>query len=344
MKMRFLSLLFSCCIPFLAFAETNQPEIIVQNRILASVNGKNISVFDVMKKMDVFLSRAYPEEAKSTMQRYQFFSQNWRHVLTQLVDNELILADAEKLQLKIPDAKVRELIHERFGPNVMASLDELGLTLDEAWKMIYTEIAVQQVSWYRVYKKAQDKIGPQEIKKAYQIFLKENPPKEEWKYQVLSIRAKTEKLGNLYAQKAHSLIRNEPISFEALAKRLVEESDHDPSITITVSEDYNLENKDLSDAHKNVLCSLRPGSYSEPIAQVSRRDRSTVHRIFFLKDHLKTPPPSFDSMVEQLQDELVQKEINVELPVYLTKLRKQFNFDEKNLEVIPQDFQPFTLK
>ncbi len=341
-KLSFLLL----CLSFLslpAFAEDPQLEIIIQNRILATVNGKNISVFDVMKKMDVFLTRNYPEEAKSATQRHQFYSQSWRQVLDQLIDNELILADAEKLQVKIPDAKIRETIHERFGPNVMASLDELGLTLDEAWQMLYTEMAVQQMSWHRVYKKAQDHIGPADVKVAYHDYLEKNPPKEEWKYQVLSIRAKTEKLGSIYAQKAYALIRNEPLPFETLAKKLTEETDPDSEVSINVSNDYNVEGKDLSSSHKTILCNLEPGAYSEPIAQVSRHDNSTVHRIFYLKDHKASPPPTFDSMVEKLFDDLVQNEVSKEFPPYLAKLRKQFNFDEKNLQSIPADFQPFSL-
>jgi len=331
-------------LPILAFAAPQEPEILVNNRILASVNGKNISVFDLMKKMEVFLYQVYPEEAKSAEKRYQFFNQSWRHALNELVKNELILADAEKLQLNIPDAKIRELIHERFGPNVMESLDTLGLTLDEAWQMIYTEIAVQQVSYFRVYKKSQDKIGPQDIKAAYGDYLVTNPPKEEWKYQVLSIRAKTEQLGSVYAQKAHALIRNEPLPFETLAKKLTENEEFDPSITISVSDEYNVEGKDLSTAHKSVLCSLATGAYSDPIPQVSRQDNSTVHRIFFLKDHKKSAPPSFDSMTEKLLDDLVQKEIDKELPPYLAKLRKHFNYNEQTLGLIPQDFQPFSLR
>lgn len=342
--MRFILFLFCFSLPFLSFAEERQPEIIIQNRILATVNGKSITVCDVMKKMDVFLAKAYPGETKSNIERYQFFSQNWRQVLTQLIDSELILADGEKLQLKIPDAKIREIIHERFGPNVMVSLDELGLTFDEAWKMIYTEIATQQVSWFRVYKKAQDTIGPQDIKAAYQDHLAKNPPKEQWKYQVLSIRAKTETLGNLYAQKAQALIKNEPLPFETLAKKLLEEGENDTSIKIHVSEEYHVENKDLSSSHKEVLCNLRPGSYSEPVPQKSRQDHSIVHRIFLLKDHTTSSPPSFDSMVEQLTEDLVQKEIRRDLPPYLSKLRKQFNFDEKSLEAIPPHFQPFSLE
>lgn len=339
-KVYFLAFLL---LPLLAFSHEKEPEILVQNRILATINGKNISVYDVMKKMDVFLARHYPEEAKSNVSRLQFFNQSWHTILNQLIDNELILADSERLEIKIPDAKIRETIHERFGPNVMASLDELEITLDEAWKMIYTEMAVQQVSWYRVYKKAQDQTGPEDIKASFKQYLITNPPKEEWKYQVLSIRAKTEQLGSVFAQKAQALIRNEPLPFESLAK-ILQESNEDNTATITLSDEYSVESKDLSESHKAVLCNLSEGDYSEPISQVSRHDSSNVHRIFYLKKHTVEEPPSFDSMTDQLLDDLVQKEITKQMPPYLAKLRKQFNFDGKSLESIPADFQPFSMR
>src|SRR6202034_4472157 len=40
-------------------------DIVIYNRILAKVNGKTISVIDVMKKMDLFLQRYYPNYAQS---------------------------------------------------------------------------------------------------------------------------------------------------------------------------------------------------------------------------------------------------------------------------------------
>ena len=342
MKFRFF---FFLLLPFLAFAqEERQPEILVNNRILATVNGKNISVVDVMKKMDVFIARSYPEYANSNTHRYQFFTQNWRQTLEQLIDNELIMADAAKLEIKITDAEIRETIHDRFGPNVMASLDSLGITFEEAWQMIYSEMAVQRMSGYRIYSKALHKVGPQDIKVAFVEHLKKNPPKEEWKYQVLSIRAKTENLGSVYAQKAYALIRNEPLPFETLASLLKQENDPDSNITIHVSDEYCIEGKDLSDSHKAILANLTPNTYSEPISQVSRHDQSVVHRIFYLMDHKINPPPKFDSMVDDLHDELVQNEISKEYPIYLGKLRKMFNFDQKNLDSIPPDFQPFSLK
>ena len=109
MKIKFcFQLLFVMLLPILSFAhEEKQSEILVNNRILASVNGKNISVVDVMKKMDVYIARAYPEYADSNVHRHQFFIQNWRQTLDQLIDNELIMADAEKLEIKITDAEIR---------------------------------------------------------------------------------------------------------------------------------------------------------------------------------------------------------------------------------------------
>jgi len=331
--------LFTC-----SLSAAEGQELIVHNRILATVNGKAVSVMDVMKKMDVFLSRNYPEHSKSDTSRYQFFIQNWRDTLNQIIDNELILADAEKLEIKIADAEVREKIHERFGPNVMASLDELGLTLDEAWHMIYAEMAVQRMSWYRVHSKAMHRIGPQDIKVGYEAYLAQNPPQEEWKYQVLSIRAATDSLGKVFAQKAQALLQGEPLPFEALASKLKEGMKDDSNVTITVSDELDVAGSKLSEAHKTVLCTLKPGSYSEPVSQVSRRDQSVVHRIFYLKEHKVIPPKSFDAMVDALHDQLVMKEVNKEFPLYLKKLRKQFNYEGKELSSLPNDFVPFELK
>jgi len=321
-----------------------EPGVNVQNRILAKVNGNNISVVDVMKKMDVYLARAYPGSRLTPTQKQEFYETNWQHTLTKMIDNILIIADAEKLELKISDADIREKIHERFGPNVMASLDELGITLDEAKDMIHSEMTVQRMSWHRIYSKAMFRVGPSAIKVAYQDFLVQNPPKEEWKYQVLSIRAVSEKVGVVFAQKAQALIRNEPLPFEDLAKLLQEDYADDKSITIKVSDEYNVDGASISETHKAVLCNLQPGNYSELISQVSRRDNSHVHRIFHLKDYKVTPAPKFDSKVDDLHDELVQKEIEKEFPAYLAKLRDKFNFDESQLDALPKDFQPFTLQ
>src|SRR5579871_780542 len=122
-------------------AEFQEPqELVVYNRILAKVNDKTISVIDVMKKMDLFLQKYYPQFAGSKAARYQFYSSQWRETLTQMIDQELMIADAEKLEVKVTDAEVREELLNRFGPNIMTVLDGLGVTYDEARKMIHNEM------------------------------------------------------------------------------------------------------------------------------------------------------------------------------------------------------------
>jgi len=118
----------------------------------------------------------------------------------------------------------------------------------------------------------------------------------------------------------------------------------DANVTITASEELDVEGSKLSEAHKAILCTMESNSYSEPVSQVSRHDKSVVHRIFYLKQHTIIPPKSFDSMVDTLHDELVMKEVNMEFPLYLKKLRKQFNYEGKELNTLPNDFTPFELK
>jgi hypothetical protein len=316
--------------------------LLIHNRILAKVNGKTISLMDVVKKMDVYLDRAYPELAQSKTARYQFYSTQWKNTLNQLIDTELMMADAEAIEIKINDSDVRESMQERFGPNIMANLEKIGLSYDEAREMIYSELVVQRMTWYRVQSKAIMAIHPEDVKGAYKDYCEKNPPSEEWIYQVLSIRAADPTAGSLLGKKAYELLAAKKVGLEGLPETLKGEMPLDPETFITAQE-YTLDGKKISESHKEVLLSLLPGAYSEPIAQKSR-DQSTVFRIFFLKDYIKKDPPIFGQIFEKLQDQLIDQAIEKESEVYIVRLRERFGFDEKLLqENLPQDFQPFTL-
>ncbi len=119
--MKFLfSLLFCTCL----LANNPDGEIIVNNRILAKVQGKSISVLDVMKKMDLFISDHYPEILNAPAGKFQFYQAQWKPVLDQLIDTQLMMADAENREHKITvsDGELREEVMLRFGPNVMGTL------------------------------------------------------------------------------------------------------------------------------------------------------------------------------------------------------------------------------
>lgn len=348
--LRFLLLLLTVASPLCTFADApnfstqNNGQLIVNNRILARVNGKTISVIDVMKKMDVFLSRAYPHLVDSPVARFQFFSSNWRQTLEQMIDNELMIADAEQMELKVSDGDVRETLQERFGPNVMSNLDRLGMTYEEAWDIIRTEVIVQRMNWYRIHSKAIQTVNPQDIKTAYKDYVEQNPPETKWVYQVLSIRSSDEKAAVEIASKAHSELLQSGIALPVLADKMKEEGGSDPTFTVTLSSDYELTEKQISEAHKSVLSDMQPLTYSKPISQKSRTDNSTATRIFFLKSHTRIEPPAFEKVADKIYEALVEDAVSKETGVYIAKLRDRFNHDEKNLQYkIPADFQPFVM-
>jgi hypothetical protein len=324
---------------------SGKQQIIVNNRILAKVNDKTISVLDVMKKMEVFLSRYYPQYSDSVQAKYQYFNAQWRETLAQMIDNELMIADAEKLELKVTDSEVREAILERFGPNIMASLDKLELSYEEAKRMVQNDIIVEKMTWYRIHSKALQDVNPQDIKLAYRDYLKNNPPSEKWQYQVLSIRAKDEEQGRAFAKRAYDMLCSAKASLPEILDEVKKEIPSDSDISLTVSDEYDSDTKTISKNHKDVLVKMMADSVSEPIRQLTRADKQAVFRIFHLKDHTKILPLKFSQMSDKLKDELLEKAVIKESKNYVEKLRDKFGYDSKMVEEpIPSDFQPFVIR
>lgn len=326
-------------------AKEESQELIVYNRILAKVNGKTISVIDVMKKMDLILQRFYPQYAQSKAARFQYYSSQWRETLEQMVDQELMQADAEHLELKVSDAEVREEMLDRFGPAIIPTLDQINMTYEEARKMIFAEMVVQRIMWYRVNSKALNSVNPQDIKAAYKSYCSKNPTLDEWEYQVLSLRSLNQNISETLAKKAADLLLSHQTDLVAISEQIKSETVEENPITITLSPELKVDEKSIAQSHKEVLKALKPGSFSEPIAQVSRADQSTVYRIFHLKNHSKKEVPPFTKIADQLKEELLQEAAMKENKQYITKLRERLGYDEKHMmESLPTDFQPFALR
>src|SRR5690348_14453650 len=73
-----------------AFLRAPEERLLVNNRILAQINGTPITTYDVMKKMDMIFLRHYPEYASSVEARFQFYQVNWQHFLQELINKELV--------------------------------------------------------------------------------------------------------------------------------------------------------------------------------------------------------------------------------------------------------------
>lgn len=327
-------------------AAASEGNLVVNNRVLIKVQGKTISVMDVVKKMDIYLDQNYPEIASSVYQRFQFYTSQWKKILAEMIDAELMIADAEKLELKITDAEVREQIHERFGPNIMKNLNKYHITYDEAKKMVWTDMVVQRMSWYRIHAKALQNINPKDIRKAYQAYCKSHPPRDEWKYEVLAIKSPSKEASSKVAQEALHLIELTQAGLKNAAQVLQSKiaEANQKEMSITVSDVITASDKEISEAHRSVLIGLKEGSFSQPIEQTSRISGETVQRVFHLLEHTKREPPSFRSMAETLKEDLLQNEAQRIRQGYITKIRKRFGYDNDYIEnIVPPDFQPFAL-
>lgn len=337
------SLLLSEALPSPLLSEPPR-HLIVHNRILAKINEKTISVLDVMKKMDLLFSEHYSHLAHSPTARYQFYASSWKEVLRQIVNTELMLADAKHLEVKVTEAEVREEMLSRFGPNVMATLDRLALTYDEAKQMVHSDLIVQRMSWFKVNSRAMQSVNPRDIRAAYQALCEQNPPLEKWRYQVVTIRAEQSDKGEQIARLAHVLLTERQADLSSLVSLLQGHAEWDPSVTVSVSQEYDLSAKELSSQHQAALSRLAQGTYSEPISQTSRTSGVPVWRIFRLAGHSVSLPPPFDKMAEPLREKLVQEAIVKENSTYLDRLRRRFGYDlQQILEAIPSDFEPFAL-
>lgn len=322
----------------------SQQHIFVNNRILAKVNGKAISVIDVMKKMDMQFYKSYPQYTGSTPARFQFYQMSWKQALQEMIDKELILADAEEAKIQVSSGDVRQEMETVFGPNIILNLDKVGLTFEEAWKMIQEDITIRRTTYVRANAKALQKITPQKVKAAYEEYSKTNIKPEEWQYFVISIRDTDPTRAAEAANFAHRYLVEQKQPIENLAAAVTNISSLS-SVKVTTSETFTHLEKDLSPAYKEVLATLTPDTYSAPIAQKSRTKKSSVFRIFYLKEHSLSGTIPFSKVENKLQELLVDDAVDKEIDAYLKKLRDHHHMQANQFEEFtPSDFQPFVLK
>lgn len=320
----------------------NEPkEIIINNRILLKIDGKPISLMDVVKKMDYLFYREYPHLASSTVAKYQFYSINWKQMLDAVINDRLILLDAkEKKMEEVTDGDIRQSMEEFFGPDVVITLDKLGLTFEEAWELIKTELIVRQMNGMMVRSRAQFEIIPKEVKKTYEKMISKMPIENKWIYQTLTIESSDSEKGKTAAGRAAALLSEQKLPLSDIANIVKEEN-----ISVRLSEEFERKDKELSTAHKAILQTLAIGSASAPVVQSSKKDGAQVYRIFYLKECQEGKKVPLSEIEVKISEELMQKAISRHGESYSKKLRRHYGITEDYLKIsLPENFEPFSLR
>ncbi len=343
-------LLLLACIFSSAFAFDQRPtlegalerKVVVNNNIVTKVNGKTISMLDIAKKLDYMSYQNNPEVLNSDAAKYQFYLSAWRYALIDMINNELMLAEAASKDVKVPDSEIREVIQTRFGPNITQSLEKLNLTYKEIFEIVKTEEIVKRIRWFFVNTKALQTVTPQMIRAEYERSISNNPAGDRFHFQIITIKAPNEVQSSSLALKTYQLLKNKT---DSTPDDLKQEKDL-PAEQIQISTEYTTSETELSDIYKEALSSLEPGEYSTPSSQISRLDGKMNWRIFYLKQKERITPPSFQEMNEKIKDELLQKVVKEESTKYFERLYKKYSVDEIALQKLLSDERatPFFLR
>jgi hypothetical protein len=247
--------------------------------------------------------------------------------------------------MPVTNGDVRQELERMFGPNIIANLDSIGMSFDEAWKMVQGDITIKRMLYVRVNMKVLSKINPKEVRLAYEKYLPELQRPTQWTYHVLSVRHKKPAKAEAAAQLMHDLLASNETSFDKLSEEYKNIDAIDKNVQISFSPEYKHTHKDISEDYKTILTAMTPGTYSEPAMQRSRSQKSTVYRIFYLKAMEEGGAVPFLEVEGRLKAALVDQAVDKETKVYLDKLRKKAGLTGNKIkETIPKDFEPFVLR
>lgn len=296
----------------------------IEHTVLATVNGKAITSFEVMKKMEEIFQAEFPEYADMDAMRAEFYRYNWKHILKELVEKELVLADAKEKKLPVSDGDIRQELEMAFGPNIYEQLDSKGLSFEEAWDYLRNEIMVRRMLQYRVNSKAVQKVTPKGMIALYQEYVEKNPPKDKLTYQVFSIRCKSKEDVKALEKIAKKVKWKDIKSMRDLYDTFLLETAALEEVNLNLSDPMETEASKLSKDYKEELDKITPGQIGNYVFQKSRTSNVDVFRVFALQKRETQTPPPFHELQKKLEDFLIQKEVTAENKVYIEKLRQQF--------------------
>jgi hypothetical protein len=326
-------------------AQEARKRITVNNRVLATVNGQAISVIDLKKKMDMILYQSFPQYLDIPEARFEFYSKHWREVFSDLIDRELMIADSEEKKFPVSSGDVREELEEIFGPDVMLNLDNAGLTLDEAWKMVKADITIRRMLYYQVRMRATPQITPSEVRKAYEEACKTMSAQKECVWRCITFKSSDTTQATNYAQNVRAFLTENKTDLDSLESVLEKHNLKDPQVQILISQPFRQKQSELSTSLQELLLSMQEGTYSPLQLQSSRSEATPVVRIYYVQELKSEKPPTLQEIEPELREAITEELVAKKTAQYLEELRTHFHLSKEQIEKeLPLNFQPFVLK
>jgi hypothetical protein len=309
----------------------SKPAIVFDNRVLATVRDQIITVYDVVKKLDMLFYQNYPEHKNNLEARFDFYRAHWRKMVEDLVDRQLVLSWAEEKQFQVSNGDIRQELEEVFGPEVMMNLYETGFTLHEVQEMIRADILLRRIIYFYVRLPVSATITPKRVKEAYYNKVKEMQDAELicWK----SVTVKTKDGNRAIVDTVRALFQNEHLSLEDVQKKVPE------GVEVSVSPLFRSEKREISPSILSILEKLSCGAYSEPFS-----GKGDNWRFYCVESREKKEVPSFAEVEEAVRDELAYPEIEKKTKLFFDDLRRQYHVKQLFSSEQLLAFDPFTIR
>lgn len=312
-------------------------KVLSQNKPLARVADEIITVHDVKRRMDIHLQEHYPNILGDANAKVQFYTRFYQQSLDELILQKLLVAEALDREIKISEPDIHQEMHNRFGSNPVQKLSELDITYEDCKTQIKEEIIVQNMLHINATMQALSSATPKAVITAYHQYLKDNPPKDNWDYQVITIKGDDTKKCNDAAQKTKKLLTE--LKSEHLKDILTMAANDNllKDVQMNVSKTFSSDSSQLSTEHKSVLLNLTKDSFSDPTLQYSRATNSEVYRIFHLIDHKQAQAASLEEKTKELKSAIINNEFNILKEKYYKKLKVRYLVEifEDNKNFIP---------
>ena len=323
--------------------KTAKTKIAVNNIPLAKINGRVISLADVVKELDMRMYLHNPEEYKNVNNRYGFYKESWKRQLDELIQLELLKKEAEEKKVKITDADIRQELVNRYGGDIINKLHEANLTYDDVKISVKNDILSQQMNWYGFVNKIFYKVGPQTLKNAYDEYVSANPGNEIWKYQFMTIRVKNKETADEIGFKIKALDPGNFTSLHSFKESLQSLFAGKEDFRISLTDELTVEDKAIAQNHKAILTTIPLDSLSSPV--FLQQNNEYLVRVFSLKDHIKSEPMPFSQMTDKLRGELVGKMAEKERGTFFQRLKDKYGYSDEQIYIpLPEGFAPFSLK
>lgn len=312
--------------------------IVVHNHILWNYRGCVITVMDVVKRLEQFGQNMKGFDSMDSAQKLEFYQQNWRGALQDIMDSDLIYQDAVDHNMQVSDAEGRDQLVHLYGEHYITEIDRLGLTMKEALDRVKKDLLIQRMLYFRVHFQARNSITPSLLAQTYKEMCKEQPETDFWTYQTVTFKGPTATAVDLAQKWQKELLTGQ--SLEACQEKYT--SQHVSTVTSRLHQQSSLH---LSAKYLETLTATQAQTWSDPV--IFKEDaKEGIVRLFYLKEKNHQAPPAFSKVRRQIEDHLFEKAASEEQQRYIVKLRRQLEQEQgQSLQLVFNPTSPlFSLR